>query len=71
MKYNIDSIIIINNIEWRVAGVAFRFGKEWQYTLQRETTDGAFKTIYMNENSINEIFMQESQTDEPLSQIGK
>ena len=71
MKYEIDSIVIINNLEWRVAGVAFRFGKEWQYTLQRETTDGDFKTIYMNENSINEIFKNESQTDDSISQIGK
>ena len=47
MKYKIDSIIIINNQPWRVAGYSFRFGKEWQYTLQTETTDGIYKTIYM------------------------
>ena len=71
MKYKIDSIILINNIVWRVAGVIFRFGKEWQYTLQRETTDGEFKTIYINEQSLNEIFKKEPQTEDPNSQVGK
>ena len=69
MKYKIDSIIIINNQPWRVAGYSFRFGKEWQYTLQTETTDGVYKTIYMNEVALSELFMNEPQTEDPSSQI--
>ena len=45
-KYQVDQIILINNLPWRVAGYSFRFEKEWQYTLQIESTDGNFKTIY-------------------------
>ena len=69
MKYKIDTIIIINNVSWRIAGHLFRFGKEWQYTLQRETTDGTYKTIYLNENAVDEIFNKEPQTSTPNEQI--
>ena len=69
MKFKIDSIIIINNSPWRIAGYSFRFGKEWQYTLQSETTDGDYKTIYMNEKALDELFTKESQTEDPPSQI--
>jgi len=69
MQYKIDAIIIINNVSWRIAGYSFRFGKEWQYTLQRETTDGEYKTIYLNEQTINELFSNEPQTSDPNEQI--
>ena len=55
-KYQVDQIILINNISWRIAGYSFRFGKEWQYTLQYEKTDGTFKTMYLNEKAIDEIY---------------
>ena len=60
-KYQVDQIILINNFPWRVAGYSFRFGKEWQYTLQIESTDGSFKTIYLNEKAIDEIISTQSQ----------
>ena len=60
-KYQVDQIILINNLPWRVAGYSFRFEKEWQYTLQIESTDGSFKTIYLNEKAIDEIISTQSQ----------
>ena len=57
-KYHVDQIISINNVSWRVAGYSFRFGKEWQYTLQYEKTDGTFKTMYLNEKAIDEIYIE-------------
>jgi len=62
-KYQVDQIILINNFPWRVAGYSFRFGKEWQYTLQIERTDGSFKTIYLNEKAIDEIVNTQSQEE--------
>ena len=65
MKYKIDDIIIINDREWRVAGHNFRFGKEWQYTLLFEHTDGSFDSIHINEKSLDSIVMQEPQGEDP------
>ena len=65
-KYQVDQTILINNFSWRVAGYSFRFGKEWQYTLQIESTDGSFKTIYLNEKAIDEIISTQSQGENPV-----
>tara|TARA_B100001146_G_C15831376_1_gene285203 strand:+ start:111 stop:320 length:210 start_codon:yes stop_codon:yes gene_type:complete len=65
-KYKVDQIILINNLPWRVAGYSFRFEKEWQYTLQIESTDGNFKTIYLNEKAIDEIISTQSQGENPV-----
>ena len=65
-KYQVDQTILINNLPWRVAGYSFRFGKEWQYTLQIESTDGSFKTIYLNEKAIDEIINTQSQGENPV-----
>ena len=65
-KYQVDQIILINNFPWRVAGYSFRFEKEWQYTLQIESTDGSFKTIYLNEKAIDEIISTQSQGENPV-----
>tara|TARA_Y100001970_G_scaffold293882_1_gene444223 strand:+ start:10693 stop:10989 length:297 start_codon:yes stop_codon:yes gene_type:complete len=65
-KYSVDQTILINNFSWRVAGYNFRFGKEWQYTLQLELTDGTYKTIYLNETAIDEIVDTQSQGEDPI-----
>ena len=66
-KYQVNQIILINNFPWRIAGYSFRFGKEWQYTLQIEKTDGSyFKTIYLNEKAIDEIISTQSQGENPV-----
>jgi len=66
-KYQVDQIILINNFPWRIAGYTFRFGKEWQYTLQFEKTDGTYKTIYLNEVAIEEIINTQSQGENLIS----
>ena len=55
MKYQIDSIITINNCKWRVAEFRLGRGREWVYTLSYESTDGSFETIRLNETAINKI----------------
>ena len=55
MKYKIDSIITINNCEWRVAEFRLGRGREWVYTLSYESTDGSFETIRLNETAIKKI----------------
>ena len=56
MKKNyIDTIVSINNEEWRVAQKTFKFGREWQYTLSRENVDGTYKSIQLNENALENI----------------
>ena len=51
----IDVIVSINNEEWRVAQKSFRFGREWQYTLSHENTDGTYKSINLNETALESI----------------
>ena len=55
MKYKIDSIITINNCEWRVAEFRLGRGREWVYTLSYESRDGSFETIRLNETAIKKI----------------
>ncbi len=45
MNEYIGSIVNINNEEWRVAQKVYRYGREWQYTLSRENTDGTYKSM--------------------------
>ena len=54
-KDYIDTIVSINNEEWRVAQKTFKFGREWQYTLSHETVDGTYKSIQLNENALENI----------------
>jgi len=51
----IGSIVNINNEEWRVAQKVFRYGREWQYTLSHENTDGTYKSINLNETALENI----------------
>ena len=64
MKYPIDTIIMINNFEWRVAEFRMGRGREWVYTLSYEDTDGSFETMRLNETAISKIMLHEPQGEE-------
>ena len=56
MKKNyIDTIVSINNEEWRVAQKTFKFGREWQYTLSHENVDGTYESMQLNETALESI----------------
>ena len=55
MKYPIDTIVMINNHEWRIAEYRLGRGREWVYTLANELTDGSFDTMRLNETAISKI----------------
>ena len=61
MKYPIDTIVMINDHEWRVAEYRMGRGREWVYTLANELTDGSFETMRLNEVAIGKIMVTESQ----------
>ena len=61
MKYPIDTIVMINNHEWRIAEYRMGRGREWVYTLANEHTDGSFDTMRLNEVAIGKIMVEESQ----------
>ena len=61
MKYPIDTIVTINNCDWRVAEYRLGRGREWVYTLSNEHVDGSFDTICLNETAISKIMNTESQ----------
>ena len=63
MKYPIDTIVMINNREWRIAEFRMGRGREWVYTLANELTDGSFETMCLNETAINKIIITEPQGD--------
>ena len=66
MKYPIDTLIMINNCEWRVAEFRMGRGREWVYTLSFEDTDGSFETMRLNETAIGKIILTESQGEDFL-----
>ena len=61
MKYPIDTIVMINNHEWRIAEYRMGRGREWVYTLANERTDGSYDTMRLNEIAIGKILNQEPQ----------
>ena len=61
MKYPIDTIIMINNREWRVAEYRMGRGREWVYTLANERTDGSYDIMRLNEVAIGKIMIVEPQ----------
>ena len=63
MKYPINTVIKINNSEWRVAEYRLGRGREWVYTLSNENIDGSFETMRLNEKAIGKIMSTESHTD--------
>ena len=66
MKYPIDTIVMINDREWRVAEYRMGRGREWVYTLANEHTDGSFETIRLNEIAIGKILDSEPQGEMPF-----
>ena len=61
MKYPVDTIVMINNREWRVAEYRMGRGREWVYTLANERTDGSYDTMLLNEVAIGKIMAEETQ----------
>ena len=61
MKYPVDTIVMINNREWRVAEYRMGRGREWVYTLANERTDGSYDTMRLNELAIGKIMAEEPQ----------
>ena len=61
MKYPVDTIVMINNCEWRVAEYRMGRGREWVYTLANERTDGSYDTMRLNEVAIGKIMVEEPQ----------
>ena len=61
MKYPVDTIVMINNREWRVAEYRMGRGREWVYTLANERTDGSYDTMRLNEVAIEKIMVVEPQ----------
>jgi hypothetical protein len=57
MKYKLDDMVSINNKEWRIAEYRMCRGREWQYTLSHEETDGTYNTMRVNERAIDGIIM--------------
>tara|TARA_B100001245_G_C22539874_1_gene270800 strand:+ start:86 stop:310 length:225 start_codon:yes stop_codon:yes gene_type:complete len=66
MKYPVDTIVMINNREWRVAEYRMGRGREWIYTLANEDTDGSYDTMRLNEIAIGKIIIQEPQGEVPF-----
>ena len=63
MKYPVDTLVLINNREWRVAEYRMGRGIEWVYTLANERTDGSYDTMRLNELAIGKILVEEPQGD--------
>ena len=67
MKYPVDTLVLINNREWRVAEYRMGRGREWVYTLANERTDGSYDTMRLNELAIGKILVEEPQGDLSLT----
>ena len=66
MKYPVDTIVMINNREWRVAEFRMGRGREWVYTLAIEHTDGNYDTMRLNEVAIGKIMVVEPLGETPF-----
>ena len=66
MKFPIDTKVMINDREWRVAEYRMGRGREWVYTLAIEHTDGSFDTMRLNEVAIGKIIVKEPQGEMPF-----
>ena len=66
MKYPVDTIVMINNREWRVAEFRMGRGREWVYTLAIEHTDGSYDSMRLNEVAIGKIMVEEPQGEVPF-----
>ena len=66
MQYPIDTIVMINNSEWRVAEYRMGRGREWVYTLSNEAVDGSFDTMRLNETALGGILSTQPKGAVPL-----
>ena len=71
MKYPVDTIVMINNREWRVAEYRMGRGREWVYTLANERTDGSYDTMRLNEVAIGKIMAEEPQGELTFTEPAK
>ena len=69
MKYPIETIIMINNCEWRVEEFRMGRGREWVYTLLSENVDGSFETMRLNESAITKITSQNEKSEEIIEEV--
>ena len=69
MKYPIETIIMINNCEWRVEEFRMGRGREWVYTLLSENVDGSFETMRLNESAITKITSQNEKSEELIEEV--
>ena len=53
MKYKINDMVVINNVEWLISEYRMGRGREWKYTLSREDTDGSYTTMSLNERAMD------------------
>ncbi len=51
----IGHVVNINNMEWRVAEKLLKYGREWQYVLSHENTDGTYESMTLNERALEQI----------------
>ena len=69
MKYPVDTIVMINNREWRISEYRMGRGREWVYTLANECTDGSYDTMRLNEEAIEKIIDHVPQGEESFNTI--
>ena len=51
----IGTMIRINEKNYRISDRVLRFGREWQYTLSHETTDGSYESMRIGEESLSSV----------------
>ena len=51
----IGTMIRINEKNYRISDRVLRFGREWQYTLSHETTDGSYESMRIGEDFLLEV----------------
>jgi len=56
MKFPINTVIKINDCDWKVEEYRLGRGREWIYTLSTDgAVEGSFETMRMNETAIRKI----------------
>ena len=56
MKFPKDTVIKINNCDWKVEEYRLGRGREWVYTLSTDgVVEGSFETMRLNETAIRKI----------------
>tara|TARA_Y100000590_G_C15558042_1_gene953612 strand:+ start:905 stop:1132 length:228 start_codon:yes stop_codon:yes gene_type:complete len=56
MKFPINTVIKINDCDWKVEEYRLGRGREWVYTLSTDgQVEGSFETMRLNETAIRKI----------------